>query len=1032
MESGEERVETETSNMVVSTEGERTSLGGSVSGLKKESTKQETDDVCLEYEGKKGCEDVVMENNGEKSEETYNLVEEYGGSVIPDMDMTENKVNSEKEDDMVDVLENFGGEKKMKGEGFEDGGSELLAVDEGDKEKCNDSSEEGQKDEDGDMSGEMNEEKENNKVGELENEQGRRSRRASEKARETIKLSVHYMDNTDEDTEEEGFSSKGKRGRSGSNKKNDKPKTKKNGVQAKTGQQEDAETKQTRKRRKDTTDDEGEGLTGSNQQRRSSRVKKKVEPETITNPRVGLKRGAEGFLVSNMCHQCQRNDKGRVVRCTKCKTKRYCEPCMTTWYPKMSEEDFAKACPVCQKNCNCKACLRMETLVDVRSEFNNKLKVKISDNKKVQYSKYIIKVLLPFLEKISTEQMMEQELEAKIQGVSVSDIKVEKAACHENERMYCDNCQTSIADYHRTCPSCSYDLCLSCCREIRDGQLQGGEQGKPPQFFDYGFNYLHGLSLKKLTRQTLSIEVNSVDNVLCTSEWKSNEIGAIPCPPKGKGGCGQSILELKCLFTEEAEISKLLVEAKEIFDKQNLECVPECFEPSCSCSVLSGQANNISQKSCKAASREESYDNFLYCPTAVDLKDDDLKHFHCHWSKGEPVIVSNVLENTLGLSWEPMVMWRAFRQIKNLEHKRLLDVTALNCLDWCEEDVNVHHFFKGYSEGQYDPEGWPRIMKLKDWPPSTLFEQHLPRHGAEFITCLPFKDYTHPRDGYLNLVVKLPEKSLKPDMGPKTYIAYGFNEELGRGDSVTKLHCDMSDAINVLTHVQAVGVPPDNLTKIEKLKEKHAAQDRKELSGYAKKARGSDNIENGVSDHELCEGKDETGASSIAVVSPDDALSGALWDIFRKQDVPKLEEYLKKHFKEFRHTYGNLLPEVVHPIHDQTIYLTAEHKKRLKEEYGIEPWTFVQKLGDAVFIPAGCPHQVRNLKNLKSCIKVALDFVSPENVDSCFKLTEVFRVLPKNHRAKEDKLEVKKMVINAMREAVKDVDELSDVNELSE
>lgn len=29
---------------------------------------------------------------------------------------------------------------------------------------------------------------------------------------------------------------------------------------------------------------------------------------------------------------------------------------------------------------------------------------------------------------------------------------------------------------------------------------------------------------------------------------------------------------------------------------------------------------------------------------------------------------------------------------------------------------------------------------------------------------------------------------------------------------------------------------------------------------------------------------------------------------------------------------------------------------------GIEPWTFVQNLGDAVFIPAGCPHQVRNLK----------------------------------------------------------------------
>lgn len=29
---------------------------------------------------------------------------------------------------------------------------------------------------------------------------------------------------------------------------------------------------------------------------------------------------------------------------------------------------------------------------------------------------------------------------------------------------------------------------------------------------------------------------------------------------------------------------------------------------------------------------------------------------------------------------------------------------------------------------------------------------------------------------------------------------------------------------------------------------------------------------------------------------------------------------------------------------------------------GVEPWTFKQRLGDAVFIPAGCPYQVRNFQ----------------------------------------------------------------------
>lgn len=43
---------------------------------------------------------------------------------------------------------------------------------------------------------------------------------------------------------------------------------------------------------------------------------------------------------------------------------------------------------------------------------------------------------------------------------------------------------------------------------------------------------------------------------------------------------------------------------------------------------------------------------------------------------------------------------------------------------------------------------------------------------------------------------------------------------------------------------------------------------------------------------------------------PEYVEGGALWDIFRREDIPKLEEYLMKHFQEFRHIHGLPLSQV--------------------------------------------------------------------------------------------------------------------------
>ncbi|KAG6471267.1 hypothetical protein ZIOFF_072377 [Zingiber officinale] len=469
--------------------------------------------------------------------------------------------------------------------------------------------------------------------------------------------------------------------------------------------------------------------------------------------------------------------------------------------------------------------------------------------------------------------------------------------------------------------------------------------------------------------------------------WKVNASGIIPCPHTLVGGCGASHLELKHLFPKNflVDLELQAEESIKIFGPTQTYNSIEKVESECACSTT--------KNSRRASFRRNDMDNYLYSPLASDIKNGDQKHFRRHWLNGEPVIIRGVLEESR-LIWEPSHMWSTM--FKSNIPTDLSRVRATDCLACCEVEIDPQLFFKGYTKGRVYSNMWPEMLKLKDWPTSSNLEDLLPSHGIEYINVLPLQEYTNPHNGPLNVAAALPKDVLKLDVGPKSYIAYGIEEELERGDSVTKIHCDVSDAVNILMHTSEVILSRKQKAAIKVLKRRHKAQDLMEQLQDV-------NVDEAEMNQDWREEIDCIVPELTDDLKGSIENAGALWDIFRREDVPALQAYLKNHSKEFRHVYCSPVEQVFNPIHDETFYLTRKHKRKLKEEFGIEPWTFTQQLGEAVFIPAGCPHQVRNLK---SCTKIAIDFVSPENIDQCIHLTEDFRLLPKNHRAKEDKLEV--------------------------
>lgn len=286
--------------------------------------------------------------------------------------------------------------------------------------------------------------------------------------------------------------------------------------------------------------------------------------------------------------------------------------------------------------------------------------------------------------------------------------------------------------------------------------------------------------------------------------------------------------------------------------------------------------------------------------------------------RGQPVLVSGVGKRLNESLWHPKSFSRDFGdQINDL----------INCSTGkVVKNQPMSKFWDGFENGSKrlrDNNGHPMMLKLKDWPHSEDFAERLPDRFEDLMNCLPLKEYTK-RNGRFNLVSHLPECFVRPDLGPKMYIAYGNAGTMHKLISTTNLHLDMSDAINVMVYVAITKDCYEN------------------------------NFEWYVS--EALKVIEDTGCDDLSKdrVYINREIPGALWHIYHAEEADSIRDLLHKIDVE----HGASLEECSDPIHDQSHYLDKYHRDRLYKEYGIKGYTIIQCAGDAVFIPAGAPHQV--------------------------------------------------------------------------
>ncbi|CAD5328613.1 unnamed protein product [Arabidopsis thaliana] len=658
------------------------------------------------------------------------------------------------------------------------------------------------------------------------------------------------------------------------------------------------------------------------------------------------------------CHWCGTRGFGDLISCLSCEREFFCIDCIEK-RNKGSKEEVEKKCPVCRGSCRCKVCSVTNSGV---TECKDSQSVR-SDIDRVLHLHYAVCMLLPVLKEINAEHKVEVENDAEKKEGNPAEPQIHSSELTSDDRQPCSNGRDfAVVDLQRMCTRSSSVLRLNSDQDQSQGSLS-----------------------------------RKVGSVKCSNGIKSPKV----CKRKEVKGCSNNLF--LSLFPLELT-SKLEISAEEVVS---------CYE------------------------LPEILDKYSGCPFCIGMETQSSSsdsHLKEASKTREDGTVRSVIKSGSSLNWDPVALFCHYLMNRNSKTGNTTD-----CMDWFEVEIGVKQFFLGSLRGKAETNTCQERLKLEGWLSSSLFKEQFPNHYAEILNILPISHYMDPKHGLLNIAANLPDTVQPPDFGPCLNISYRSGEEYAQPDSVKKLGFETCDMVDILLYVTETPVSTNQICRIRKLmknigrvRSKNPAKGRESRFNKGKKRDRLDDYSSSDSEssqHCLgakCRGSEFEGEEreSCNYSCEEESLSntyGAQWDVFQKQDVSKLLEYIKNHSLELE-SIDSSKKKVSHPLLEQSYYLDEYHKARLKEEFDVEPWSFDQCVGEAVILPAGCPYQIR--KN-KSCVNAVLKFLSPEHVSESIKRVKELNQLPQSVKSKANKIEVKKMAIHKISEAVKEIRELT-------